>query len=50
LTVLLNADYDAWAERARESERYSVEKRSVAESAVIALDEQFPGAAAIRKG
>ncbi len=45
LTILLDTTYDTWAELSRDSDRYSAEKRSIADAVVAALEERFPGLA-----
>jgi len=46
LVIPLDTAYDAWADLARDPDRYSAEKRSIAETVVAALDGHFPGLAA----
>jgi phytoene dehydrogenase-like protein len=45
--VELETDYDLWSNLSRDPDRYEAEKRAIAEAVVAALDERFPGLAAV---
>ena len=46
LTIMLESDYNYWAELAKDKARYKAEKEKLAETLVAALDKRFPGLAA----
>jgi phytoene dehydrogenase-like protein len=46
LTIMLESDYDYWAELAKDKARYKTEKEALANALIGALDKRFPGLAA----